>query len=56
MAKDKFYPSFNGRIGNMKLILCDKAFDIERPVDPKPPITPEPPKPDPEPECIEGSS
>ena len=40
------------------MILCDKAFDIEYPVDPKPPLTPTPPppKPDPEPECIEGSS
>jgi hypothetical protein len=27
LAKDKFYPSYNGKVANMKMLLCDGAFD-----------------------------
>jgi hypothetical protein len=58
VAKDKFYPSFNGRISDLRMVLCDGAFDVNYPSDPPPIVTPPPipPKPDPEPTCIEGSS
>jgi hypothetical protein len=58
VAKDKFYPAYSGRLSNLKLILCDGAFDPKYPTDPKPPVTPPPPPPPPEPEptCNEGSS
>jgi hypothetical protein len=55
VAKDKFYPAYSGKLSNLKMILCDGAFEPNFPSDPKPPITP-PPKPDPEPTCIEGSA
>ena len=69
VAKDRFYPSYNGKIGFVKAILCDGAFDPETPRDPQntpktplpPPPTPPPPPPPPvptpppvEPTCIVG--
>jgi hypothetical protein len=58
VAKDKFYPAYNGKVGNLRLIFCDGAFNPEFPIEPKVPVTPLPPPPPPEPEptCIEGSS
>ena len=57
IAKDKFYPSYNGQIASFKLILCDGAFDPQFPTDPVPPKTPvPPPKPPVEPTCVEGSA
>ncbi len=57
LAKDNFYPSFNGKVSNFKLLLCGGAYDPSYPVDPKPPDTPlPPPEPEPLPTCVEGSS
>lgn len=54
LAKDKFYPSFNGKIANFRILLCTGAYDIKYPPgpDPKTPVVP----PKPEPTCIEGVS
>lgn len=58
VAKDKFYPAYSGRLANLRMVLCNGAFDPKFPVEPEPPVTPPPPppKPEPEPTCIEGSS
>jgi hypothetical protein len=57
VAKDKFYPAYSGKLSNLRMVLCNGAFDPKFPVEPPAPKTPEvPPKPEPEPTCIEGSS
>lgn len=57
VAKDKFYPTYSGKLSNLKMVLCNGAFDPKFPSDPKPPVTPEvPPKPEPEPTCVEGTA
>jgi hypothetical protein len=68
LAKDRFYPSYNGKIGLFRMMLCSGAFNPEFPRDPVTPRTPKPPPPIPptppppkeptpkprEPECIKG--
>lgn len=68
VAKDRFYPSYNGKIAHLRLVLCAGAYDPKFPKDsetPKtptptpstptptpPPSTPTPPTPSPT--CVEG--
>jgi hypothetical protein len=41
LGKDKFYPSFNGYVGHVRMHLCDGSFNPEFPIDPPgPPIAP----------------
>ena len=60
LAKDKFYPSYNGKIANFRFLTCQGAYDEKFPVTnpPKTPIIepPKPPVPEPEPVCVEGAA
>jgi hypothetical protein len=43
IAKDNFYPGFNGKINSFTLLLCNGAYDPNYPPNEKPPDTPKPP-------------
>jgi hypothetical protein len=48
VAKDKFYPSFSGKVSHFKMHLCDNAYNPELPPDTKPTVpSPQPPPPPP---------
>jgi len=53
VAKDKFYPSYSGKVSHFKMHLCDTSFNPEFPTDRTKPSLPSPlPAPDKEYEGI----
>jgi hypothetical protein len=47
VAKDRFYPSFSGKVARFRMKLCGGAYDPNFPEDPETPVTPSPPTPTP---------